>query len=136
MKKFILASILALFVSGCAPHTAGVMASSTGKVRVDNRSFGSEVSVEQLKSRQQGGFLQGSGLIISKVATDLHLQYKFTWYDINGYVIDNGGVAWEPLKLFGKQQIQVSGLSPNASAVRYDLYVRKAFSNQLYQPET
>lgn len=129
MRKFISASILALLVSACAPHTAGVMASSTGEVRVDNRSFGSEVSIEQLKSRQQGGFLQGSGLIISKVATDLHLQYKFTWYDINGYAIDNSGVAWEPLRLFGKQQVQVSGLSPNASAVRYDLYVREAFSN-------
>ena len=129
MRKFILVSILALLVSACAPHTAGVMASSTGEMRVDNRSFASEVSVEQLNSRQQGGFLQGSGLIINKVATDIHLQYKFTWYDINGYTIDNEGVAWEPLKLFGKQQTQVSGLSPNTSAVRYDLYVRKAFSN-------
>lgn len=129
MSKFILALILAMFVSACAPHTAGVMVSSTGEVRVDNRSFGSEVSVEQLKSRQEGGFLQGSGLIMSKVATDLHLQYKFTWYDINGYALDNEGIAWEPLKLFGKQQIQVLGLSPNTNAVRYDLYVRKAFSN-------
>ena len=129
MRTAIIFSVLALLLSACAPHTAGVMASSTGDVRVDNRSFGSEVSVEQLKSRLEGGFLQGSGLIISKVPTDIRLQYKFTWYDINGYTIDNEGVAWEPLKLFGKQQVQVSGVAPNTTAVRYDLYVRKAFSN-------
>ncbi|MBW8183756.1 YcfL family protein [Shewanella nanhaiensis] len=129
MRKLITILALGLMMTACAPHTAGVMASSTGEVRVDNGSFAGEVSVEQLKSRQQGGFLQGSGLIISKVATDLRLQYKFTWYDINGYTLDDEGSAWKSLKLHGKQQMQVSGLAPNTDAVRYELYVRKAFSN-------
>lgn len=129
MIKFILAITLVLFMSACAPHTSGLMASSTGESRVDNRSFASEISIEQLKSRQQAGFLQGSGLIMSKVATDLRLQYKFTWYDINGYSLDDEGVAWKSLKIHGKQQVQVSGVSPNTNAVRYELYVRLAFSN-------
>jgi len=129
MKKLILAFALALLFTACAPHTSGIMGSSTGEVRVDNRSFGSEVIVEQIQARQQGDLLQGSGIIQSKVATDLRLQYKFTWYDISGFTIEDEASAWKSLKLHGKQRMQVTALAPNANAVRYELYVRKAFSN-------
>jgi len=129
MKKTVLAFAAALVLTACAPHTSGIMGSSTGEVRVDNRSFGSEVSVDQVQSRQQGDLLQGSGIIQSKVATDLRLQYKFTWFDISGFTIEDEASAWKSLKLHGKQRMQVTALAPNANAVRYELYVRKAFSN-------
>lgn len=129
MKKLVLVLMSGLLFVGCAQHTAGMMASSSGEVRVDNTSFAREVAVEQLKARQQGDFLQGSGMILSKVSTDLRLQYKFTWFDINGYTIEDEASSWKPLKLHGMQRMQVNALAPNTQAVRYELYVRKAFSN-------
>ena len=129
MKKIVLVLASALILTACAQHTAGVMGSSTGEVRVDNSSFAREVGVEQLKARQQGDLLQGSGVIMSKVSTDLRLQYKFTWYDINGFTLEDESSPWKSLKLHGMQRMQVMAVGPNANAVRYELYVRKAFSN-------
>ncbi len=129
MKKLVLVLMSSLLFIGCAQHTSGMMASSSGEVRVDNSSFAREVGVEQLKARQQGDFLQGSGVVMSKVSTDLRLQYKFTWFDINGYTIEDEASAWKSLKLHGMQRMQVNSVAPNALAVRYELYVRKAFSN-------
>ncbi|PKG72619.1 DUF1425 domain-containing protein [Shewanella sp. Choline-02u-19] len=129
MKKLILGLFTALIVAACAPHTAGLMVGSKGEVRVDNNSFGKEVTVRSVMARPEGGFLQGTGTIISQVSTDLRLQYKFTWFDTSGMTIDDEGVSWKSVKLHGKQQLQVSAVAPNVNATRFELYVRKAFSN-------
>ncbi|WP_394203579.1 YcfL family protein [Shewanella waksmanii] len=129
MKHVLVMLSVLLVLVGCAPHTAGIMASSTGESRIDNRSFANEVTLTQLKARPEGGLLQGAGLISSQVATDLRLQYKFTWFDAADFAIEDEGVSWKSVKLHGKQQMQVVGLAPNANAVRYEIYVRKAFSN-------
>lgn len=129
MRKLILGIFTALMVVACAPHTAGLMVGSKGEVRIDNNSFGKEVSVKSVMARSEGGFLQGTGTIISRVSTDLRLQYKFTWFDTSGMTIDDEGVSWKSVKLHGKQQLQVSAVAPNANATRFELYVRKAFSN-------
>ncbi|GIU29160.1 YcfL family protein [Shewanella schlegeliana] len=129
MNKVLLGLFTAAAITACAPHTAGVMAGSNGAVRVDNSSFGKEVQVTNVMARPEGGFLRGTGTIVSQVPTDLRLQYKFTWFDTSGMTIDDEGVSWKSLKLHGKQQMQVSAVAPNATATRFELYVRKAFSN-------
>ncbi len=129
MKLSIVVVTLVLMMSACANHTAGVSAGSNGVTRVDNYSFGQEVAVEQVRIRTQGDLLQGSALIMSQVGSDLRLQYKFTWYDVSGFTIEDEATSWKSLKLHGKQQMQVTALAPNANATRFDVYVRKAFSN-------
>lgn len=121
---------LSLFLVGCANHTAGLMASSSNSdVRIDNASFNREVSIGDIRSRYSGDIMQGSALISSKVATDLRLQYKFTWYDNSGFTLEDEANSWKSLKLHGKQQLQVHSVAPNAQASRFEVYVRKAFSH-------
>lgn len=129
MKNIFLLVVIMFAMVGCAPHTAGIMVSSTGEQRIDNSAFNSEVSVQRVMTRLNGELLTAAGTISSKIATDLRLQYKFTWYDINGLTIEDEGVSWKSLKLHGKQQMQVSAVAPNTTAVRCELYVRRAFSN-------
>lgn len=131
MNKWLSVGLIALMalVQGCANHTAGIAASSQGEVRVDNSTFSREVSLSNVASRMQANLLQGQAQINSLVATDLRLQYKFTWFDASGFTIEDEGVSWKSVKLHGKQQLQVSALAPNATATRFEVYVRKAFSN-------
>lgn len=128
MKKTILFTAL-LMLTACANHTAGVMASSTGEVRVDNNAFHRQVAVDNVQTRIDGSLLTASGTLKSQVATDVRVQYKFTWFDINGFAIEDEGSSWKPVKLHGKQQLQVRAVAPNSTAVRCQLYVREAFSN-------
>lgn len=121
--------IAALMLSGCAPHTAGISVNSAGETRVDNGTFGREVGVEQINARLADDLLQGSAVIVSKVATDLRLQYKFTWFDAAGFTIEDEGSSWKSVKLHGMQQLQVAAVAPNALATRFEVYVRKSFSN-------
>ncbi|WP_372870393.1 YcfL family protein [Shewanella sp.] len=132
MKKgmtLMLAAVLAMGVAGCAKHTAGVSVASSGESRVDNATFSREVSVSDVRLIGSGDLLKGSALISSKVSTDLRLQYKFSWYDAQGLLVEAEGQSWQSLKLHGMQQQQVSSVAPNSSASRVEIYVRKAFSN-------
>ncbi|MCG9696437.1 YcfL family protein [Shewanella sp. Isolate11] len=129
MKMKYLVILLLLGLSACAHNTAGIMASSTGEQRIDNSSFASDVIVERVFIRSNADRLTAAGIIRSQVSTDTHLQYKFTWYDVNGLTIEDEGMSWKALKLHGMQQMQVNSVSPTSQAVRCELYVRKVFSN-------
>ncbi|MBV7317095.1 YcfL family protein [Shewanella sp. NIFS-20-20] len=116
-------------LSGCSHRTGGVMASSTGVDRIDNASVSRDVTITNLRSRLVGGFMQGTATLTSLDSTDLNLQYKFTWFDGSGFVIDDDSSPWLPLTLFGKQQTQVQAMAPAQGAVSFEVYVRQVFAD-------
>lgn len=118
----------ALTLSGCASDTAGISVSSLGETRIDSNSFAQDIALESVDARRVGELIQGSALIVSKSASDMRVQYKFTWYDASGFTIEDEASSWKSVKLHGKQQLQVSAVAPNAQAVKFDVYVRETYS--------
>lgn len=114
---------------GCAPHTAGVWTDSNGESRIDNASFNRKVTLDKAKGIDVGDLMLASAVVSSKVATDQQLQYKFTWFDINGNSIDYEAKPWKPLKLHGMQVRQIKSVAPNQQANRFEVYLRPAFSD-------
>ncbi|WP_350431143.1 YcfL family protein [Shewanella sp. H8] len=118
----------ALLLSACAHNTAGISVDSSGLVRVDSTSFASDINVTNISSHRVADLLKASALIQSKSSTDLRVQYKFTWFDANGLTVEDEASSWKSVKLHGMQQLQVSGVAPNAQAIRFEIYVRETFS--------
>lgn len=118
----------ALTLGGCASDTAGISVNSLGETRIDSHSFAQDIALESVDARRVGDLIQGSALIVSKSSSDMRVQYKFTWYDASGFTIEDEASRWKSVKLHGKQQLQVSGVAPNAQAVKFDVYVRETYS--------
>ena len=121
--------VLGAWVTGCANNTAGISAASSGDSRVDSSAVSRQVKIDQLMSRRQGDLLQGSAVLVSQKSTDIRLQYKFTWFDIDGISLDDESNSWQALTLHGKAHKQVQGLAPNPQAVSFEIYVRESHSN-------
>ncbi|ABE55602.1 protein of unknown function DUF1425 [Shewanella denitrificans OS217] len=121
--------VLGAWVTGCANNTAGISAASSGDSRVDSSAVSRQVKIDQLMSRRQGDLLQGSAVLVSQKSTDIRLQYKFTWFDIDGISRDDESNSWQALTLHGKAHKQVQGLAPNPQAVSFEIYVRESHSN-------
>jgi uncharacterized protein YcfL len=119
----------ALTLGACAHDTSGLWASSAGEQRVDNSSLGGDLTLAQLDSRRAGQLLQGLAVLTSKTAKDQQLQYKFSWFDAQGYSLEDEGQSWKPVTLHGRQALQLVALAPNANAVRFEVYVRKTYAN-------
>lgn len=129
MMKWLSISWVIILFFGCANHTAGIMANSVGEERIDNQSFSTEVQISGVQSRYHGDLQLGVATISSKVATDLKLQYKFSWYDTAGFIVEGESNSWQSIKLHGMQRVQVSSVAPNSSATQFEVYVREVFSN-------
>ncbi|GLP96448.1 YcfL family protein [Paraferrimonas sedimenticola] len=127
-RSLILAASLAV-LAACAPSTGGVSVSSDGTTRIDNSSFEKKVTIAQVRNRLQGDQMQGSAVLVSRASSDMRVQYRFSWFDINGYAIDDEGQAWKSVKLHGGQQLPVNALAPNNTAVKFEVYVREAIAH-------
>ncbi|MBB1269428.1 YcfL family protein [Shewanella sp. SR44-3] len=119
----------ALTLSGCANTTAGVGASSSGQTRIDSNSLSRDVKIEQIISRRLGDLLQGTAVLVSQGAYDVQLQYKFTWFDLDGISVDDEGNSWKSLTLHGHENKHIQALAPNPMASSFEIYVRKSHSN-------
>ncbi|GGP83582.1 YcfL family protein [Shewanella ulleungensis] len=117
-----------LLLGACAHNTAGIAVDSTGQVRVDSSSFASDINVTDISSIMVADLIKASALIQSKTSTDFRVQYKFTWFDANGYTIEDEASSWKSVKLHGMQQLQVSAVAPNTQATHFEIYVRETYS--------
>ncbi|GGP49970.1 hypothetical protein GCM10009347_16250 [Shewanella algicola] len=118
-----------LLLGACAHNTAGIAVDSNGQVRVDSSSFASDVNVTDIASIMVGDLVKASALIQSKSSYDQRVQYKFTWFDANGYTIENEATSWKSVKLHGMQQLQVSAVAPNTQVSHFEIYVRETYSD-------
>ncbi|MGL4834479.1 MAG: YcfL family protein [Shewanella sp.] len=121
--------VAALMLGACASNTAGIAVSSQGEMRVDNRSLARHLALQNVDARRVADMIQGSALLVSQSSGDLHLQYKFTWYDANGFTLEDEASSWKAVKLHGKQQLAISAVAPNPETVRFEVYVREAISH-------
>ncbi|MGB0894830.1 MAG: YcfL family protein [Parashewanella sp.] len=117
---------ISLIVSACAPRTAGINLSSSGETRIDDRNVARDVMVAQQRIRLVGSLLQGSAIITSQYEKDQVVEYRFTWFDAQGFAVDADSQSWTPVELHGKQRVQVISVAPNPQAIKFNVYVRKS----------
>ncbi|QIZ76127.1 DUF1425 domain-containing protein [Ferrimonas lipolytica] len=118
---------LLLVIGGCSSQTAGIaVRSDTTEVRVDSYAVADDITLAEVKQRNVGGMLQGSALIISTTSTDRYWQYKFTFFDVEGFPIEVDSSNWVPLNLHGGEQRALQATANNAGAISFELVVRPA----------
>ncbi|MBY5991261.1 YcfL family protein [Ferrimonas balearica] len=125
MRAWIL--VLTMLLTGCSSITAGVAArSDRPELRIDSSSVAREVTIERVQKRYVGDRLQASAVLASRVSTDRYLQYKFTFYDIDGIPLEPETMSWRPINLHGGEQRPVTAVAPLPTATEFEIYVRRA----------
>ncbi len=116
-----------VLLSGCSAMTAGIAArSDEPNLRVDSTKVAREVSIEQVRKRRVNDRLQASATLISRVTRDRYLQYKFTFYDPDGLVVEGESSSWRPINLHGGEQRQVTATALLPDAVEFEIALRYA----------
>lgn len=139
---FCVAIVLAmLYASGCS-STAGIEATvdrSTGHKQVvfRDKALAKRIKIENLNSGVTGGLLRASvtvrntfrnmprpiGYLYPTYKT-LEFQYKFSWFDENGFEIDPDSDAWTPVTIHGQESKTLQGVAPNPSARMFKILIR------------
>ncbi|MCL1039705.1 YcfL family protein [Shewanella submarina] len=127
-RSLLIVSLVVLLLGGCAHNTAGVTIDSRGQVTVDGSALENKLTLSDARGKVIGRFLRASALITNDKTSNLNVQYKFTWYDAEGFVVEDDASAWIPLQLYGEARQQVQGVAPNETVTGFALTVRPVYS--------
>ena len=128
MKMFRLVVIaLGIGVAGCT-NTAGIegrKAADRSQVKYRGSRLEESIEIKNLKMRKVGGILQASGTMFSNTTSDLTIQYRFSWYDKDGFELDKDAGTWQSLKLYGRETADIQGVAPNGRAEEFKIVLRE-----------
>lgn len=124
----------ALFIGGCATKTSGIIGSAVVKgpqgatqetrVEINNPGLANLIRVSNIKSAFMGDLLKASVAVVSKKDSTLHLMYKFTWYNAQGFETDSASSPWLPLIIYGKETKMLQAVAPNPSVKEFKVNIR------------
>jgi uncharacterized protein YcfL len=131
----IVALTATLLISGCkniSPVTSGMGSDQIApgqkfekNLQVHNPELGKKLHISDIRSRTNQELLEINLALTSTYKKTLKLQYQFTWFDKDGFVIEAGKSPWQPLDLHGMQTATVPGLAPTAQVASFSIYVRE-----------
>ena len=78
-----------------------------------------------LKQRTVGDLMQVQATLQNGWRFELDFQYKFKWFDANGFELAPESQSWRQLVMAGSSQANVQAIAPNPSAVKYEIWVRE-----------
>jgi uncharacterized protein YcfL len=127
--RLLLPCLLSLAVlAGCTSGTVGsAEPTDTGyeaNINYNSLVLATRVKVSNIITRKQNDLLQVSVDLHNHWDLSLDFQYKFKFYDKDGFEVSTDGRPWTPIVLTGNETASVQALAPNPSAVTFKIYVQ------------
>ena len=125
-----LALLLAAMLAACSATNMGRMevdedGQTITKVYSSNSLLASRISVQDLKQKTVGDLLYIQATLENDWKFELDFQYKFKWFDKDGFEQAPEGQPWRQVVMTGRSQNSVQAVAPNPSAVRFEIWVRE-----------
>mgnify|MGYP000950700744 FL=1 len=125
-----LALLLAAMLAACSATNMGRLevdedGETITKVYSSNSLLSSRISVQDLKQKTVGDLLYIQATLENDWKFELDFQYKFKWFDKDGFEQAPEGQHWRQVVMAGRSQNSVQAVAPNPSAVRFEIWVRE-----------
>lgn len=134
MRQIISILFIAVILCACTikPNTYGT---GTGQIepnsswqnmlKVDNPKLAQRLFISNVLSRKTNDLLDVNLEITSTYKKTQNLQYQFSWFDKQGFVIEQDKEPWKSVSLHGNQIVNVGAIAPNSEVAKFKLYVRE-----------
>lgn len=124
MKRLILLGAL-LALGGCKTETSGIIVEE-GKVVVSDKRISNKIEYAgEITSKTDLGFPRAQVEIQNKKRYDYRFQYKFTWFDVEGLVIEETANVWKTDVVHGLDSAIIESVCESPRAVKYRVSIRK-----------
>ena len=127
---------IAAFAGACAKTTASNVAvgqiteGEEGEVLkkdylIKDKTLAKEIQVVDVKARFQGDFLEGQAVLSNLEKFTVPFEYRFEWFDAEGFPIESNVSLWKPDLLYGKETKWIKALCPVPSAKGFKIMIRE-----------
>ncbi len=127
-----LTAVLFCLVAGCQSARVG-MESAVEKTAPDKYAqylnvhsprLAKKVQIVDIRTREVGGLLQPNVTLYNRTKYPLQVQYKFAWFDKDGFEVDPEANPWQPLTLIGNETKAVQAAATNPSVRAFKLAIQ------------
>lgn len=98
--------------------------SQQAQLQVNNELLASRVRIAEINHTYAGNLLRVDVALENLWRFELDFEYKFKWYDSNGFEINTDGKPWKKIVLRGREVEHVQSVAPNPSATQFKIYVQ------------
>lgn len=117
--------LLSLVLVGCAGKQPQLPEEDLAVLRYDTASLSGAFELLEVNRATSGDIIRTQVHLRNKSAFSVDYQYKFRWYDRNGFEIAPEGEPWRPQRVPGKGEFRLQGVAPSAAAVRFEVWLRE-----------
>ncbi len=116
------------FLLACANSATGTMQRSEQgnyeqHIEYHSLQIRNSLKIVEIRQRKKTDLLQISADIQNTKAKAAAFQYKFRFYDRDGFEVGTDTRPWTPIIINGKDTATVQATAPNASAVSFKIIV-------------
>lgn len=128
MKKLLVLLFAAMLAACSASNMAQQEVDKKGNVQTvlhsNNSMLKSRLGVSNIIMGEAGDMAKAQVTLENRWKFKLDFQYKFKWFDANGFELAPESQPWRQLVLAGRTQANVQGVSPDPRASRFEVWVQ------------
>lgn len=128
MRKLGWVLVLLTLLAGCSATNMAQQETHDGKVQTvlhsNNSMLSSRLKASDIISGKAGDLLRGQATLENRWKFRLDFQYKFKWFDAQGFELAPEGAPWRQLVMDGRSQANVQAVAPDPRAVRFEIWVQ------------
>lgn len=126
MKKWFFILLIPFVLTACSMgRTAGISVDShTQKVVFGDNVLGHQLSVDDIRTKENNGLLKGVVALTSNYVGDQNLQYRFYWYDQQGLEVSGSDAPWRIFVVRGFDKVSIQGIAPKPEATQFRVQIR------------
>ncbi|AJD46603.1 hypothetical protein S7S_00895 [Isoalcanivorax pacificus W11-5] len=128
MKRYALlwTLLVTALLAGCAMNPDdGLSDEDRAVLRYDSASLDGAFELLEVNRATSGDIVRAQVHLRNKSSFSVDYQYKFRWYDRNGFEIAPEGEPWRPQRASGKAEVRLQAVAPNAAVARFELWLRE-----------
>ena len=129
MKKIVTVGLAALLVACASSEVTTVSPDNKGQYQaiLDSKypRLLTDITAQAVRQRVSAGLLMASVDIKNEDLSRKDLQYKFLWFDRDGFEVQPDGRPWTPLALSGEETKAVQAVAPQSNVVTFKIQIEE-----------
>ncbi|EGR2829270.1 YcfL family protein [Vibrio cholerae] len=127
MRTWLLAVLTALLLVGCGANTAGLRVDGASQqVLFNDSALSKSLSIEDISTTAVDGHTRGVVRLQSNQKSDVHVQYRFYWYDNDGLEVNTKLSPWKTIILRGMETVSLTEVSVNPNGKQFRVQIRES----------
>jgi len=94
-------------------------------VLINDKALSKEIEVLDVKARHIGDFLEGQAVIRNLRKNTVEFEYRFEWFDQDGFPLESNVTLWKPELVYGKETKWIKAVCPKPDAKGFKILIRE-----------